>query len=220
MEKKSSAQQLLISAGILTLMLSAFLVGGIVLSSAHAAGIGKPDQKGPPGPENATKGIVIVNSVAGNTIHATALELANFPKKSAVTITTTAKTIYAPDKSVVAPGKTISLVGTVNKDGSITASAIASYDPTMGGLSGTITKIEGSTITVQAKDKTFTILVTSSTTFSKGHVDLQNHTKSSQPASFKDLAAGETIQAEGKWNRDGSLTASNIGIMPSDVDTQ
>lgn len=220
MEKKPSAQQLLISTGILILMLVTFLVGGVVLSSAHAAGRGKPDQKGPPGPVKGTKGIVTVTSVAGNTIHATALMLANFPKKSAVTITTTASTIYVPDKSVVAPGKSISIAGIVNKNGSITASAIVFYDPTMGDLSGTITNIDGLTITVQAKEKTFTILVTSSTTFSKGHVDLQTHTKSSQPASFSDLAVGETIQAEGKLNRDGSLTASNVVIMPSEVDTK
>ena len=83
--------------------------------------------------------------------------------------------------------------------------------------SGTITKIDGSTITVQAKDQTFTILVTHSTTFSKGQVDLQTHTKSSQPASFSDLAVGETIEAQGKLNSDGSLTASNVVILPSDV---
>jgi len=88
------------------------------------------------------------------------------------------------------------------------------------GASGTITKIDGSTITVQAKDQTSTILVTGSTTFSKGHVDLQAHTKSSQPASFSDLAVGETIQAEGKVNSDGSLAASNVEIMPSDIGTQ
>ena len=88
------------------------------------------------------------------------------------------------------------------------------------GASGTITKIDGSTITVQAKDQTSTILVTGSTTFSKGHVDLQAHTKSSQPASFRDLAVGETIQAHGTLNRDGSLTASHVVIVPSDIGTQ
>ena len=216
MERKPSAKKLLIMAGILTLTLVAFVAGGVVLSSAHAAGMGKPGQKGPPGPANGTKGIVTVNSVAGNTIQATVLEgLPNFPKNSAVTITTTASTIYVPDKSVVAPGKTISVAGTVNQDGSITASTIGFYDPTIGELSGTITKIDGSTITVQAKAQTFTILVTDSTTFSKGQVDPQTHTKSSQPASFSDLAVGETIDAQGKLNSDGSLTASNVVIMPT-----
>jgi hypothetical protein len=216
MEKKPSAKKLLIMAGILTLMLVAFFAGGIVLFSAHAAGMGKPDQKGTPGPANGAKGIVTVNSVAGSTIQATVLDLPNVPKNRAVTITTTASTIYDPDKSVVAPGKTISVAGTVNQDGSITASHIGFYDPTIGDLSGTITNIDGSTISVQAKDQTFTILVTDSTTFSKGQVDLQVHTKSSQPASFRDLAMGETIQVHGRLNGDGSLTASHVVIGPSE----
>jgi hypothetical protein len=217
MEKKPSAKKLLIMAGILTLTLVAFFAGGIILSSAHAESQGgKPGQQGTPGPANGAKGIVTVNSVAGNTIKATALDLPNFPKNSAVTITTTASTIYDPDKNVVAPGKTIYVLGTVNKDGSITASSIGFYDPTIGDLSGTITKIDGSTITVQAKTQTFTILVTDSTTFSKGQFNPQTHTKSSQPASFSDLAVGETIEAHGKENSDGSLTASNVVIGPSE----
>jgi Domain of unknown function (DUF5666) len=232
MEKKPSAKKLLIIAGILTLTLVTFFAGGIILSSAHAGSMGgKPGQQGTPGPANGTKGpatvnnaakgTVTVNSVAGNTIKATVLELLpNFTKNSAVTITTTASTIYDPDKGVVAPGKTIFVAVTVNQDGSITASYIGFYDPTIGNLSGTITKIDGSTITVQAEDKTFTILVTHSTTFSKGQYDLQTHTKSSQPASFSDLAVGETIKAEGKLNSDGSLTASNVVIMPSGVGTK
>jgi len=146
MEKKPSTKKRLIMAGILTLTLVAFFAGGIVLSSTHAASMGKPGQQGTPGPANAAKTPGLAN-----------------------------------------------------------------------GASGTITKIDGSTITVQAKDQTFTILVTHSTTFSKGQADLQTHTKSSQPASFRDLAVGETIDAQGTLNRDDSLTASNVVIMPSDV---
>ena len=229
MEKKPSTKKLLIIAGILTLTLVAFFVGGIVLSSARAESQGKPGKPGTPGPANgaktpgqvnAAKGTVTVNSVAGNTIKATVLELLpNFTKNSVVTITTTASTIYDPDKGVVAPGKTISVAVTVNQDGSLTASYIGFYDPTMGHLNGTITKIDGSTITVQAEDKT-TILVTDSTTFSKGLYDLQTHTKSSRPASFSDLAVGEFIKVDGRLNSDGSLTASNVVIMPSDVGTK
>ena len=229
MEKKPSTKRLLIIAGILTLTLVAFIVGGIVLSSAHAVSMGKPGRQGPPGPANGTKtpgqvnvakGTVTVNSVAGNTIKATVLELLpNFTKNSAVTITTTASTIYDPDRSVVAPGKTILVAVTVNQNGSLAASYIGFYDPTMGHLNGTITKIDGSTITVQAEDKT-TILVTDSTTFSKELYDLSTHTKSSQPASFSDLAVGEFIKVDGRLNSDGSLTASNVVIMPSDVGTK
>jgi hypothetical protein len=215
MEKKPSVQRLLIIAGILTLTLGTLFAGGMVLSSAHAESQGKPGQPGTPGPANAVKGTVTVTSVAGNTIKATVLDLPpNFPKNSAVTITTTASTIYDPDKGVVAPGKTISVLGTMNQDGSITARKIGFFDPTIGSLSGTIANIDGSTITVQAKDQTFIILCTDNTTFSK--VDVQTHTKSLQPASFRDLAVGETIQADGKVNSDGSLMASNVVIMPSD----
>ena len=232
MEKKPSAKRLLIIAGILTLTLVAFFAGGIVLSSAHAANMGgKPGQQGTPGPANTTKdtgtandvakGTVTVNSVAGNTIKATVLELLpNFTKNSAVTITTTANTIYDPDRSVVAPGKTIFVAVTVNQDGSLTASYIGFYDPTFGNVSGTITKIDGSTLTVQAEDQAVSILVTGSTIFSKELYDLSTHTKSYQPASFSDLAVGETIKAEGRLNRDGSLTGSNVVVMPSDVGTK
>jgi hypothetical protein len=89
----------------------------------------------------------------------------------------------------------------------------------VGSLSGTITKIDGSTITVQGKDQTFTILVTDSTTYSKGQADLQTQTKSSQPASFSDLAVGETIEADGSLNSDGSLTASNVVIALPNIGT-
>jgi len=50
--------------------------------------------------------------------------------------------------------------------------------------------------------------------------DPQTHTKSSQPASFSDLAVGEFIKVDGRLNSDGSLTASNVVIMPSDVGTK
>jgi Domain of unknown function (DUF5666) len=147
MEKKPTAQRLLIIAGILILTLGIFFAGGMVLSSAHAESLGKPGQPGTPGPVNG---------------------------------------------------------GNVN-------------------LSGTITNIDGSTITVQTEEKqgndqTFTILVTDSTTFSK--VDLQTHTKSLQPASFSDLTIGETIEVDGTWKSDGSLTASNVVIVPSDGGTK
>ena len=230
MERKPSAKKPLIMAGILTLALVAFFAGGIVLSSAHAASKGKPGQPGTPGPAKGAKGTATVKRGQRycdsqqrcrkhHQGHGPGL-LPNVTKNSAVTIITTASTIYDPDQSVVAPGKTISVVVTVNQDGGITASKIGFYDPTIGDVSGTITKIDGSTITVQAEDKTFTILVMDSTTFSKGQYDLQTHTKSSQPASFSDLAVGETIKAEGKLNSDGSLTASNVVIMPSGVGTK
>ncbi len=55
MERKPSAKKLLIMAGILTLTLVAFVVGGVVLSSAHAASMGKPGQKSPSGQRTGPK---------------------------------------------------------------------------------------------------------------------------------------------------------------------
>jgi hypothetical protein len=141
MEKRPTVQRLLIIAGILTLVLVAFFAGRLVLPSAHSASSSKSGQQGTPGPantvtdtvtgNNGAKGTVTVNSVTGNTIKATVSELSpNFTKNSAVTITTTASTIYDPNKSVVAPGKTIYVAATVNQDGSLTASYISLNAPT------------------------------------------------------------------------------------------
>jgi hypothetical protein len=226
--QKLPVKKLLLMSGILALALLAFIAGGIVISSAQAASSKAPDKstspskcdkndlkcKGdsPPDPTNQTKAIVVVNSVAGNTIHATYVEQSD-KKTNTVTITTTASTIYKPDASVVAVGKTIFVGGTLNKDGSITAQVVGSYDPTADKFSGVVTKINGSTITIQVKDRTSTIHVTNSTTFFK----VQPKTKETQPAARKDLKVGENIEAQGKLNGDGSLTAKTVTIVPGDV---
>jgi hypothetical protein len=209
--QKPSVKKLLLIVGILTMTLAAFIAGGIAMSSAQAAsttqsGCGKNDPKCP-NPSNMTKGIVTVNKIVGDKIQATFLEPLN-EKGSAVTIITTSSTIYKPDPSIVAAGKTIFVFGTVNKDGSITAQALGFYDPTVANFGGTVTRIDGSTITVQAKDLTQTVHLTASTTFLKG----EPKTKSTQPASRSDLGVGDIIEAQGKLNGDGSLTAKIVLI--------
>lgn len=212
--KKPTGKTLLLLGGILVLMLAAFTAGGIALSSARAASITtqsgcspkcKADQKSS---SNQVKMIATVNSVSGGTIQATIQEPSD-KKGSMVTIVTTSKTLYQPDPSVVGAGKTILVAGTLNNDGSITADVVGSYDPTISAFGGTITRIDGSTITVQAKDKTATILVTTSTTFFK----IDTKTKATQPASRSDLKVGEMIEAQGKLNSDGSLTATSVNIL-------
>jgi hypothetical protein len=212
--KKPSVKKLLLLVGILALMLAAFTAGGIALSSAHAASTHtqsgcsskcKADLKSS---SNQAKVIATVNTVAGDKIQATIQEPLD-KKGSMVTIVTTSKTLYQPDPSVVVAGKTIFAAGTLNNDGSITADVVGSYDPTVGAFGGTITSIDGSTITVQTKDKTATILVTTSTTFLRG----DPKTKATQPASQSDLKVGETIEAQGKLNSDGSLTATSVTIL-------
>lgn len=226
--QKPSVKKLLLIVGILTLTLAAFIAGGITMFSAQAAGTNAldkstvqagcdkkaPECKGDHGdtPTNQTKGIVTVNAIAGNHIHATFLEPSD-KKGSTVTITTTASTIYKPDQSIVAAGKTIFVFGTVNSDGSVTASVLGFYDPSVADYGGAVTSIDGSTISVQAKGLTHTIHLTASTTFLVG----QPKSKATSPASQSDLKVGDIIEAHGKLNSDGSLTAETVLIaQPGD----
>ncbi len=85
--------------------------------------------------------------------------------------------------------------------------------PSAGGI---ITSINGSTVTVQAKGRTFTIHLTATTTFQKltppPNNKLTPPAKNFAPASRADLAVGEVIEAQGTLNSDGSLQAAVISI--------
>jgi len=224
--QKPSVKKLLLVVGILTLTLVAFIAGGISMFSAQAAGTNSLDKsivqagcdkKAPQckndhqdKPTNQTKGIVTVNTVSGNRIRATFLEPSD-KKGSTVTIITVASTIYKPDRSAVAAGKTIVVIGTVNSDGSITASAIGFYDPSVANYGGVVSSIDGSTTSIQAKGLTHTIHLTASTTF----LAVQPETKATSPASRSDLMVGEVVEVQGKLNSDGSLTAETVLITQS-----
>ncbi len=226
--QKPSFKKLLLIAGILAMTLVAFIAGGIAMfsipasstsalaKSATQSGCPTMDQKCkgdyPGNPTNQIKGIVIVKHVVGNKIQSTFLEPSD-KKGSAVTITTTSSTIYKPDYSIVAAGKTIFVFGTVNSDGSITAQVLGIYDPTVADFGGVITKIDGSRITVQAKGLIYTIHLTATTNYLKG----QPKTKATQPASQSDLKLGYIIEANGKLNSDGSLTAQIVLIAQAGV---
>jgi hypothetical protein len=206
---KPSAKKLLFIGGALLLLLAAFLTGSIAMSSAQAASSGSQGKGGnKPGSSNQTKAIVTIIGVSGDKIQATVLEPS---QGQAVTIITTANTAYEPDRNIVASGKTLAVLGTLNSDGTITAEHLVTYDPTVAEYGGAITSINGSTLTVQAKDGTHTILLTDSTTFLKG----LPASKTTQPASRGDLKVGVTIEANGKLNSDGSLTAMAVIILPS-----
>src|SRR5215469_16739831 len=223
--QKPSVKKLLLIVGILSLTLAAFIAGGITMSSAQAASTNALDKSSAQAGcdkndpkckgdhrDNQTKGIVTVNNVSGNQIQATFLEPSD-KKGSAVTITTTSSTIYKPDQSVVAVGKTIFVSGTVNSDGSITARVLGFYDPTIANYGGVVTRIDGSMITVQAKGLTHMVHLTASTTFLKG----QPKTKATSPASRSDLKMGDIVEAHGKLNSDGSLTAETVLIAQAGV---
>jgi len=229
--QKPSDKKLLLIVGILTLTLAAFIAGGITMSSAQAAStnaLGKssaqagcdkndPKCKGDhrDNSSNQTKGVVTVNNVAGNQIQATFLEPTD-KKGNAVTITTTASTVYKPDQSVVAAGKTIFVYGTVNSDGSITARVLGFYDPSVADYGGVVTRIDGSMISVQTKGLTHTVHLTASTTYLAG----QPKTKATSPASQSDLKVGDIVEVHGKLNSDGSLTAETVLIAQPGVITK
>lgn len=227
---KPSVKKLFLLVGTLVLVLVAFTAGGIAMASAHAASVNAASKGGPTGCDlksvhckgggqdlssNQTKAVVLVTSVSGNTIRATVQQPAD-QQGQTLTITTTASTSYKPDRSVVAVGKTLFVLGTVNGNGSVTALELGLYDPTAAEIGGVITAINGTTITVNAKDKTLTIRLTDSTSVLKadapqaGVKETQTH-----PAARSDLRPGETIFATGRLNSDGSLTAAKIVIIPA-----
>ncbi len=229
--QKPSVKKLLLIAGILALTLAAFIAGGITTFSAQAAntnaqgkgtmqaGCGKkaPECKGDhqSNPSNQIKGIVTISTVAGNRIQATFLEPSD-KRGSTVTITTAASTTYQPSRSVVAAGKTVFVVGTVNGNGSITASIIGFYDPSIADYDGVITRIDGSMISIQAKGSTRTLHLTASTTF----LAVQPRTKATSPASQSDLKVGDNVEAHGRLNSDGSLTAESVLIVQPEATTK
>lgn len=226
--QKPSVKKLLLIVGILTLTLAAFIVGSITTFSAQAASTntqGKGtvqagcDTKAPQckddhkdNPTNQIKAIITVNAITGNQIRATFLEPLD-KKGSTVTITTTASTIYKPSRSVVAAGKTVFVSGTVNSDGSVTASVLGFYDPSVATYGGVVSSIDGLVISVQAKNLTYTIHLTASTTF----LAIQPMTKTTSPASRSDLKVGDIVKAHGTLNKDGSLTAETVLITPPGV---
>ncbi len=228
--RKPSAKKLLFIVGSLILTLAAFIVGGVAMSSsAQAASANtlnrsaaqsgcdkkssecKGNQQG--SLNGQTKAIVTVTSVVGNRIRATYLEPSD-KKGSTITIITTASTTYKPDSSVVAAGKTLFVFGVAHSDGSITAQVVGFFDPSLAYFGGVVTKIDGSTITTQAKGSTHIIHLTTSTTF----LTVQPNSKSTRPASRSDLKVGDIAEARGKLNSDGSVTATTVLIaQPGDV---
>jgi Domain of unknown function (DUF5666) len=222
--RKPSAKKFLFVVGSLALTLTAFIVGGVAMSSSAQASSANAlnrnaaqsgcDKKGSEckgnqlgGPTNQTKAIFTVNSVAGNRIQAIYLEPLD-KKGNTVTIITSSSTTYQPDSSVVAAGKTIFVFGTVHSDGSIAAQVVGFFDPTLVYFGGVVTKIEGSTITTQAKGSTHIIHLTASTEFFM----VQPNSKLTRPASQSDLKVGNIAVVRGKLNSDGSVTATTVFI--------
>ncbi|GHO51106.1 DUF5666 domain-containing protein [Ktedonospora formicarum] len=215
--QKPSGKKILFLTSMLALMGAVFLMGGITMSSASANSLNKtPPKEKPPCSQscNLTKGLATITNVNGNTIQAKLMGTEQ--KDNQVTLLTTAKTTYDPDRSIVAVGKSIVFAGTINHDGSITAQLITSYDPSATDVTGTIVKIDGSTITLQTKDTQSIVHLTNSTIFLK--LDFKD--KKKLPATLSDLKVGMTVTAHCTVHGNGSLTAQSVVIVPANSEVK
>ncbi len=140
-----------------------------------------------------------VASISGSTI-----TLTRGNKGAQVTVTTSAATQYyvagqSVPASTLQQGNQIGVAGPASKD-SVTATAIFIHQPR---VSGKVTSITGSTITIQVKNgATWTVTVSSET----------QYLKAGQPAQFSDIQTGSTIEAAGPQSGDNALTALVIHI--------
>jgi hypothetical protein len=142
-----------------------------------------------------------VTGVSGSTI---TVKDRNGTTHTIKTTSSTSFTIAGQSASLsdVKTGDQISAEGTLNSDNSLNAEAVQIELPH---VEGQITKISGTIITIQQRNgTTYTIKVSSSTTFTDGQT--QNK------LSLSDLKVGEEIHAEGTQNSDGSLAAISVVV--------
>jgi hypothetical protein len=96
-------------------------------------------------------------------------------------------------------GATIRVEGTLGTDNVITALRVSIELP---GAGGSVTKVDGSTLTVTDRGGTKTIITDASTKF----------LKAGQAATLADITAGSKVRANGVLNADGSLKAEQVVI--------
>jgi hypothetical protein len=116
----------------------------------------------------------------------------------------------ASSLSAVTNGERIQAAGTLNSDGSLKAEVV---HIALAGAGGQITTIDGTTVTVTTRRGTATIKVSGSTTYKIVTVGTNGPTEAVGSAS--DLAVGKYILAQGTKNRDGSLNAETVRIVPT-----
>jgi hypothetical protein len=141
-----------------------------------------------------------VASISGSTI-----SLTSGNKGAQVTVTTTSATKYYIAGQQVAASQLqqndqIDVAGPGSEKSGVTAAAIFIQEPK---VSGKVTGITGSTITIQTKNgATWTVTVSSET----------KYLQAGQPAQLSDIQKGSMIEASGPQSGDNALTALIIHI--------
>jgi hypothetical protein len=168
------------------------------------AGHGRLPGRGPhgAGPHGHGPGALTVTQVSGNTI------TVKRPDGSTETITTTSSTVYTQagepaSLSDITAGDTIRGQGTLNSNGTITATRIDIVLPSYHGL---VVSVNGESIQIQDPTGTHTIDVNSSTSY----------IRADQSVSRSAVTTGERIGAAGPLASNGVLDAEVIHIdLPS-----
>lgn len=154
---------------------------------------------GPGGPRLAVK------SVSGNTITATGRGSTTY------TVTVSATTVYteagaSATLSDIQPGSIIAVRSATPsaRTTTITATSVTILLPQVG---GTVTAVNGSTITVKGfNNTTYTVMVTGNTRYAKA----------GQSATLANITTNIFIMAEGSLSSDGkTLTAQRITVLPA-----
>jgi hypothetical protein len=135
-------------------------------------------------------------------------------RNTTATIATTASTTFevngaSASLSSITIGMMIKAEGTRSADGVFTASRVIGGSPVRNGskppksnlgVGGRVMGIDGTTITVQARNGTATIATTASTTFEANGAS----------ASLSSITVGMVIRAEGTRSADGVFTATKV----------
>ena len=110
-------------------------------------------------------------------------------------------------------GWRVHVKGALQADGTYAATEIIVQDETVGGGGGGGgTEAQGTVQTVDPATTSFTIAESDGTVVTIDTDQNTVFTMGGQPASFTDLAAGQTVEVEGTAQADGSILASHVSI--------
>lgn len=203
-----SLRKWLVIGGLTAAFGVAVVGGGGALAVVHANPFSSPGSTSTIAPSNRMPGsprgmrgrgeLLTVSSVSNGVI------VAKDPSGASVTIKTTTTTTYTRagktvTASAIASGEHIHVRGARNSDGSISATQV---DIVLPGYFGAVTAVGSNTITVQDRNGSHIINISSSTTIESA----------GQTISLSGVKVGDRVAAEGSLNSDGSLNAEAIHV--------